>query len=423
MATIFGLFVWNLRITQGLKLQDVPSIEPEFQPRKMASFQEETSLSKPSLNPNPKLVEELNKLDWPKLLKRLPGLWKRTDDGLGLQCPENKVLLAVSRYSRAYQQLNLAFSSSKSACKDCPRKIACGLHRSSRKTVVCDVPSSCDNIYGLVHEEQERREALRVTPRKELLAAMDSAEIYENYPYEPNPRLSIEMDKIDWKKLIGRLPNNWERSPDGINLICPEKSELLVGIEIDARRALPYIMFNTSNTGCKGCPRKTECGIKNVSRKRVTCSLPEDSLDLVSLISQEMERRELLRLQDIDLVESEAATSGYKYKYSTIQLLKNALPGPNAFVGPRLLVAKIKQSLLKSIRDLDISIQLVEEKVTTQIMTSSYICSSAAERQNRRKTWAQRNSHNKIESHITVETIYHKPEEGNYDRLFESVLA
>jgi hypothetical protein len=190
LATLLGLFVWNLRITEGFKLERPPLEKPaqclrtEFAEPEPPTVTETTAATEtttatettaatettsdesnsPRNAPSPELVAALDKhIDWPRLLLTLPG-FERSADHVALVCPERKHL-PISLTSPSGRQPRLRFLAAESACRACPQRVSCGsgatpINTSKNVTLRLD-PAIADELSEHIAKEQQRRRELR----------------------------------------------------------------------------------------------------------------------------------------------------------------------------------------------------------------------------------------------------------------------
>ena len=145
LASVVGLFVWNLRVCQGFLMDPPPDEPPERQPKVVDVDPRPVPVSPPaSAEARPKaeasseteeapVVDEpehllrvaLEKQAWDQLLRRRPG-W-RFDPALGaLVCPAEQTLsLTCVSSPRSSNSSRLLFRASATACPSCPLRSSC----------------------------------------------------------------------------------------------------------------------------------------------------------------------------------------------------------------------------------------------------------------------------------------------------------
>lgn len=148
LATVFGLMVWNLRITLGFAL-DKPPDECQPQPLRCPELDlrpvpipEPIPVALPELAAPPSvappltqaqeargaIVAELDGLDWEKLLKRRPG-WSYLPGRGELECPDGQILrpryAEVGATQEGRSRSRIFFTARPGACDGCERRSDC----------------------------------------------------------------------------------------------------------------------------------------------------------------------------------------------------------------------------------------------------------------------------------------------------------
>lgn len=121
LATLVGLFVWNLRVARGFAQEPVPAERP-VQPFRHAKLDDRVPEQWPR---DPVVQKILDEMDWPTLLDRRPG-WSRDVDAGELRCPDGRPLFltTVRPKEHAEGRTNVIFRRPVRGCEDClPRPL------------------------------------------------------------------------------------------------------------------------------------------------------------------------------------------------------------------------------------------------------------------------------------------------------------
>jgi hypothetical protein len=129
----------------------------------------------PSLEPNPELAEALDQLDWQDVFSSLPAGWARSDDRLGLTCPQGYPLqLARLGHEQDGRKPRLFFRASKKCCSRCEERTQCANATSRRfakfvtKTVEAEL---APKLESLIAQERKRRQLAKRPARSTTLVA------------------------------------------------------------------------------------------------------------------------------------------------------------------------------------------------------------------------------------------------------------
>lgn len=136
LATAIALMVDNQRIARGFDLCPPPAVRPPAPPpleRDPRPFCAPPPLPKPPPPPPPSgptaeevLLDGLDALDWPRLLRRRPGWrWERSENGL--VCPDGAVatLTCINHPRNRRPRYRLMFRAPVAACRSCERRGDC----------------------------------------------------------------------------------------------------------------------------------------------------------------------------------------------------------------------------------------------------------------------------------------------------------
>lgn len=179
LATLIGLFVWNLRVVQGWCLAAPPPTTPRRVPREAALDErpgdvppppeatttpappEETALEaviRQRQEAEAQLSELLHPLDWDDLLKRQTG-WSWDPQHAALRCPQQQLasLTSIKRFANAPHRPRLIFRASLPSCARCPRRADCLTSVSPQVSKMVDVTVNlplADTIAPILHQLQ-----------------------------------------------------------------------------------------------------------------------------------------------------------------------------------------------------------------------------------------------------------------------------
>jgi len=127
LATLVGLFLWNLRVARGFAQEPVPVEQPRQKPRH-AERDDRVPEAWPR---DPVVLQTLAQLDWPRLLERRPG-WSWDADAIELRCPDGRplALTSVRPKEHAPGRTGIIFRRPAGGCDDCRPRQDCS--RSTR---------------------------------------------------------------------------------------------------------------------------------------------------------------------------------------------------------------------------------------------------------------------------------------------------
>jgi hypothetical protein len=123
LATVVGLFLWNLRLVHGFHREPPPEQVPP--PRLRTST---SAINRPPAYwpPDPKIVEQLGKVDWEQALANRPG-WSWSETTGALRCPDGRdmYITCVPRRQRADGRRSVIFRRLTGGCEDCEERPGC----------------------------------------------------------------------------------------------------------------------------------------------------------------------------------------------------------------------------------------------------------------------------------------------------------
>jgi hypothetical protein len=134
MASLLGLWVWNLRVVRGFEMAPPPSEAPvarlpaiwaDTRPARVPYAEGEPAPG-PALGPPTTVEETLNALDWPSLLAQRPG-WRWQASPAELRCPQDRSLALVTVDLRQNERGRpaLIFTRPARGCEECPARASC----------------------------------------------------------------------------------------------------------------------------------------------------------------------------------------------------------------------------------------------------------------------------------------------------------
>jgi len=219
-----------------------------------------------------------------------------------------------------------------------------------------------------------------------------------DFAAEDEKRLGKSLDILPWQAILQRAGDGWRRGTGETQITCPQGHPLRpCRIQYDKQRR-PKIMFHASLPTCRACAQHDSC-IVGAERRRICVSVDEDLADRIHQIVQRLRQKTTQTEQPSSnerSLRSNKKGKGYTLPWKPI-------PEPDRpisnFSTPLYLPAEARRVFREETAEVTVH---VEVTVSEQQAKLRLVADSPAQRQRRRKTWAERLQYNAIPADVSV---------------------
>lgn len=229
-------------------------------------------------------------------------------------------------------------------------------------------------------------------------------------PTDPFAALDAALVQVDWSGFLGHHPG-WRFDAEDRALHCPADQPLrLCGVYARNTHRAARLVFHSAVGTCNACPLRSEClaSTDPVAIKQASVGVPPSLADAIKPLMPRVHRER--RRQHSDQVHAQPPASGCPRRQRPGEPFPVVPPDPGTLVGgwaisdPQLLPAAARAAFRRASREIVAHIDL---HVPPPKPKHPYLVTSAARRQHRRATWAERHARNALPAdaklHVVIE--------------------